>query len=223
MDTLDAGETNIFEREAVNWRLIVYPLAAVIAALLIGLGIYYYVLNERLTREASAQDALALAKTPDDFVKVADDFPGTTHATVALMSAADASYEKKDFAGAIKDYQRVTDDKDSDATLRDSAQLGLAASLAASGKVDDAIKAYMTVAERNGGSGFAPFAYNAVARIYEDKGDKDNERRVLAEAANLGTDSPFGQVAAQRLKALDQAAPTVITMPAATNAPAAKP
>jgi len=202
MATLESDERNIIERDAVNWRLIVYPILAVLVVLVGGFGIYYYQLNQRDQAETQARTALAAAKTPDDMVKVADDFPHTTQAALALLSAADASFSSKDYPTALKNYQRVTDTAETPAELRDSAQLGLASVQQADGKADDAVQSYLEVAQKGNQSPFAPVAYYQAARIYEDRKDKANETRVLQDAVRLGGDSLFVKQAASMLKAL---------------------
>src|ERR1700692_1989460 len=179
MATLASDESNILDAETINWRLIVYPLLAALIVVVGGFGYYFYLQNQREPLGGAARAALLQAKTPEEIVKVADQFPGTDHATLALLSAADGSFAKRDYAAAIQDYQRVVQAITTDPLLRDSAQLGLASSLEANGKGDDAINAYLEVARRGDKGPYAPFAYNAAARLYEERGDKDNERKIL--------------------------------------------
>jgi predicted negative regulator of RcsB-dependent stress response len=202
MAILTTDDRNIVEADALNWRYIVYPIVAIVVILLGGFGIYYYQLNQREVEETQARDALVQAKTPQAMVKVADQYPKTTQAAIALMSAADASFTTKDYSGAAQDYQRVASTKGTPSELRDSARLGLGASLAADGKSDDAIRAYLEVAQKRNHSAFSPAAYYAVAQIYAGRKDKDNEQRILQQTVQLGSDSPFVKEAAAQLKAL---------------------
>jgi tetratricopeptide (TPR) repeat protein len=121
----------------------------------------------------------------------------------------------------------VTDDG-----LRDSAQIGVAASLEANGKTDESINAFLVVANRGEKSPYAPFAYFSAARLYEEKGDKENERQILSQAASLDPDSPFVKQAQAKLNQLNAAnkptgpasVPTSIsTTPAAATAPTSTP
>ena len=218
MATVESDEANILDAETVNWRLIVYPILAALIVVVGGFGYYYYLLSQREQLEASARAALVAANTPAEWVKVADQFPGTDQGTLALLSAADGSFAKRDFAAAIQDYQRIIQGVTTDAELRDSAQLGLASTFEASGKIDDAIKAYLSVAERGAKTPYAPFAYSAAARLYEERVDKDNERKVLTEAASLDPDSTFVKQAQLKLKQLNAAPPSPIVPIPATNA-----
>jgi predicted negative regulator of RcsB-dependent stress response len=219
MAILQSDEANILDAEEFNWRLIVYPVLAVLVILVGGFGYYYYLQSQREQLEANARTALVAAKTPEELVKVADQFPGADQGTLALLSAADASFGKRDYATAIQDYQRIIQAEATDPELRDAAQLGLASAQEASNKIDDAISAYLAVAQHGAKSPFAPYAYSAVARLYDDRGEKDKERDILTQAASLDPDSPFVKQAQFKLKQLSPAQ-NPATVPAATAAPA---
>jgi predicted negative regulator of RcsB-dependent stress response len=221
MATLESDESNIFDAETINWRTIVYPILAILVVIVGVLGYYYYQQNQREELETSARAALVEAKTPEDLVKVADQYPGANQATLALVAAADASFAKRDFTGAIQDYQRVISNGSTDSELRDGAQIGLASAQEANGKVDDAIATYLLVAREGAKSPYAPFAYNAVAGLYDQRGDKDNERKILTEAASLDPDSPFVKQAQFKLKELTST-PITVPVPASAPAPSAK-
>lgn len=227
MATLQSDEANILDAETINWRLVVYPVLAVLLVGVGGFGYYYYLQNQREVRETSARAALVEAKTPEAWVKVADQFPGTDQGTLALLNAAGGSFAKRDYVVAIQDYQRVIQTVATQAELRESAQLGLASAQEANGKVDDAITTYLEVAQLGAQSPFAPFAYDAVARLYDERGDKEKEREILTEAASLDPDSPFVKQAQYKLKELAsiQSPPiiSVPTAPAPTSVPAPTP
>lgn len=213
MASLASDERNIVEAEEFNWRWVVYPILVVVAALLIGFGIYYYQLNQREQAEEAAATAISTAKTPADFDKIAATYPSTDQAAVALIRSAALSLAAKDYPAAQKSYQGVVDSKQAPAELRDTAQLGLAATQEASGKADDAIQTYLVVAQKGNQSAFAPVAYHQVAAIYASREDKANEEKTLQQAVRLGGDSSFVKQAAERLKAL-----TPEATPASTNA-----
>lgn len=205
MATLESDERNIVEANEINWRLIVYPVVGLIIVLLGGFGIYYSQLIHRMQQETQARTALLAAKTPEAMVKVADDFPKTTQATLALMSAADASFNNRDYPNALKAYQRVIDTSGTPAELHDSAQFGLASVQESSGKPDDAIKSYLEVAKKGHASPFAPAAYYQTSRIYDSRKDKAAEIRALQSAVSLGGDSVFVKQSAMLLKSLQPA------------------
>jgi predicted negative regulator of RcsB-dependent stress response len=224
MALLESDEANIIDAEAPNWRLIVYPILAVLVVVVGGFGYYYYQQNQRVETETAARAALVKATTPEEYLKVADQYPGTDQATLALLHAGDAALTKSDYTGALAAYRKVTENPAIDPVLHDSAELGAAAALEGSGSTDKAIIAFQDVAQRREKSPYAPYAYHCLARIYEQNGDKDNERQVLNAAAGLDADSPFTKQAQFKLKELTPAAQAPITVNAPTTpapAPAA--
>ncbi|HEY0257766.1 MAG TPA: tetratricopeptide repeat protein [Candidatus Methylacidiphilales bacterium] len=221
MATLGPDDSNILDAEAINWRLVVYPLVTVVVLVLGGFGYYYSVQSEREQRESQAGEAILQAKTPEQLVQVADKFPKTDQGTLALLTAGKDYFDKKDYDSSIKSFQRVVNTPDVDKVLRDSAQLGIASGLEADGKGDDAISAYLVVAHRGSDSLYAPFAYHAVSTIYEQRNDKVNEQKILTDTVSLRSDSPFVKMAQQRLKMLNEdkaQAPTTSKITDAINA-----
>ncbi len=222
MAILQTDESNLLDAETFNWRLIVYPILAAAVVVVGGFGYYFYLQSQREELESSARAALVAAKTPEDLVKVADQFPRADQGTIALLSAASGSFAKRDFAAAIQDYQRVVQTVTADSVLRDAAQIGLASAQEATGKVDDAINTYLLVAREGAKSPYAPYAYNAVATLYDQRNDKENERKILTEAASLDPDSPFVKEAQFKLKQLNPQSTITVPLPA-TPAPAPAP
>lgn len=219
MATLESDDSNIIDGESINLRLVVYPILAVLILVVGGFGYYYYHQYQRNILEAEARAALLQAKSPEALEAMADKYPGTDEATLALLSAAEFSYGKLDYAAAIKNYKRVIDSSSTAPLLRDSATLGLASSLDASGKVDDAIAAYLDLARRGNKTPYAPFAYNAAAQIYAQRNDSENERKILVEEAALDSNSVFVKQAQARLKELMPSAPISmpVSLPGATT------
>jgi predicted negative regulator of RcsB-dependent stress response len=204
-------ERNIMEGDPVNWRMIVYPILAGLVVLVAGFGIYYYQLNQREQAEEQAATALGDAKTPEDMAKVADQYPGTVQSGVALMRAAALLFDQGSFDVALKDYQSVVGMEKAPPELRDSAQLGIAATQEAAKQPDAAVESYLAVARKGNRSPFAPVAYHQAAQIYADRKDTANETQVFQQAVQLGGDSPFVKAAADQLKALAPAAAAIST------------
>jgi predicted negative regulator of RcsB-dependent stress response len=224
MATLQTDEANILDAETINWQIVVFPLLAVLIIAGIGFGYYYYQIEQREELEQSVRDTLVEAKTPEDMIKIAQQYPNTDQATLAWLSAADASFAKRDFDATIHDYQQVIATPKVAPDLADTAQLGLGSAFEAAGKPNDAIQAYMTVAGRGTASPFAPYAYCAAARIYEARGDKTNEELVLKQAASLDPDSNFVKQAQLKLKMLDiSTAPNAATPTPAAPSPSTAP
>ncbi len=61
-----------------------------------------------------------------------------------------------------------------------------------------------------------------MATLYDQRGDKDNERKILTEAATLDPDSPFVKEAQFKLKQLNPQSTITVPLPA-TPAPATPP
>ena len=139
MATDNPGDANILEGEAFNWRLIVFPVAALLILFLGGFAYYYHQLSEREELETNARTALVKAVTPEELLQVAEQFPGSDNGAQALASAGGAFFAKGDYAGSAKAYQRLLDNPAVTKDLREPAQLGLAAALEAQGRIDDAI------------------------------------------------------------------------------------
>ncbi len=222
MATLESDEANIFDAESVNWQVIVIPIVLAVLVALGGVAYYYYQQTQRDDLENKARAALVEAKTPEEFLKVADQYPSADQATLAVFSAANAAFTKRDFAGAISSYQRILSGSTASPQLRDSAQLGLASAQEAAGKPDDAIASYLVVGNEGAKSPFAPFAFNAVAQIYEQRNDKANETKTLTQLAALDPDSPFVKEAQFKLKELNTP-PMTVPVPAAAAPAAAAP
>jgi hypothetical protein len=205
MATSDTPDSNILDAEAVNWRLIVYPLLALFILLFGGAGLYFYLQGQREAQENAARQALLAATTPAALDEVADRYSGTTQAAIALLQAGNLAFDQKDYAAAQKNYQRAAATPDLNADVRDDAQLGLAAALDAAGSAAPAADAYLVVARQGRKSPYAPYAYDAAAQVDEQRNDKDAERRVLTEAASLGGDSAFTKQAQAKLHSLEAA------------------
>jgi tetratricopeptide (TPR) repeat protein len=219
MATLQTDEANIIDAEAFNWRLIVYPVLVVLIVGVGALGYYYYQQSQRDTAEAQARAALIQAKTPQDFLKVAADFPDTDQALLATLRAADASYDKQDYQGALDAYGKVLAMAGLGDEWHDTALLGTASAYEAMNNTDKAISAYLTVARRGLQSPFASYAYVCAARIYDQRGDKDNERQMLQAAAGLDPNSTFTRMAVEQFKQLQPTVPNPNPAPSANPAP----
>ena len=74
------------------------------------------------------------------------------------------------------------------------------------------------VGDEGAKSPYAPFAYFTAARLYEERGDKDNMRKTLTEAASLDPDSIFVKQAQMKLKQITAAEQPPVK-PAATLSP----
>ncbi len=220
MSTLQTDDPNIIDAEAVNWRLIVYPVLVVLVVGLGALGYYYYQQSTRDAAEADARAALLKATTPAEFLKVAEQYPNAPdQAMLAVFSAANASFAQRDYDGAQTAYRKIIDNPALGVQWHDSANLGIASCDEAKGDMDKALSEYLEVAHRGDASPFAPYAYTCVARIYEQRGDKTTELAILGQAAELDPGAPSTRRAIEQLKALTPQAPAM-PIPVQATAPA---
>jgi TolA-binding protein len=128
------------------------------------------------TRE-HADQALATAKTADDYRKVADTYPSTAAAGDALLLLADAQRKEGKFDDANATLKRFID-KHPKHSLLPGAYLALGANLEAQGKNDDALTNYKKVATTYPNSYAAPSAYLGQGRALEAQGKTDEARHV---------------------------------------------
>jgi predicted negative regulator of RcsB-dependent stress response len=221
MSTLQTDEANIIDAEEVNWQWVVLPLVLLLLVAAGGFGVYYYLQMQQDAAEAEARVALLKATTPAEFLKVAEQYPKTDQAMLATFSAANASFEARDYDGAQTAYHKIIDNPALGAQWRDSASIGIASCDEGKGDADKAISEYLEVARRGDASPFAAFAFNCVARIYDARGDKKTEGDILRQAAQLNPDSPSVRRAQQLSNELNPPAQQSMTFPVGNpNAPA---
>ena len=84
-----------------------------------------------------------------DFQKVIDDFGGTPAAKHAALKLANLYFATNDYEKAEQAFRKYADDYAIDEMSRLSALEGIAASLSASGKYQDAAKQYLEVARKD--------------------------------------------------------------------------
>src|SRR6201996_4950080 len=143
MSTLQTDEANIIDAEEVNWRWIVLPLVLVLLVAAGGLGIYYYLQVQQDAAETEARVALLKATTPAEFLKVAEQYPKTDQAMLAIFRATNASLGQRDYDGAQTAYRKIIDNPALGAQWRDSASLGIASCDEAKNDIDKAISEYL--------------------------------------------------------------------------------
>ena len=220
MSTLQTDEANIIDAEEVNWQWIVLPLVLMLLVAGGGFGVYYYLQMQQDAAEAEARTALIKATTPAEFLKVAEQYPKTDQAMLATFSAANASFDARDYDGAQTAYRKIIDNPVLGVQWRDSASIGIASCDEAKGDADKAINEYLEVARRGDASPFAAFAFNCVARIYDARGDKKTEGDILKQTAELTQDSPSARMAQQRSSELNPPAQSLSFPVGNPNAPA---
>lgn len=148
-------------------------------------------------RVGPASGAADSPSAPADFLKVADQFPGTKAAARAALLAANMFFSAGEYSEAQAQFQKfLTGNRGG--PLAPSAALGVAASLEASGKTDEAISAYQNFQLSYPRSPFVDSAKLSVARLFESKNQNEQALKIYEELISASATSPAGSEAAQR-------------------------
>ncbi len=190
----------------------------VIAAVVIG-GTYWFV-HSRAQRHVKASQALSELRTspgpnnapaakPQDFLKVAQDYPGTKAAARALLEAAGAYYIEGQYAESQKAFERLLREYP-ESPWRAEATLGIASTLEAQGKTPEAIAKYEEV-RKNPNAAVADEAKLNLARLYEKQGRQAEAVKMFDELVRAYPYSGLGAEAGMRMEQLTNANPALAT------------
>ena len=141
-------------------------------------------------KRVGSEEALAGAKTPEEFRKVISDWGNTPSAAIAHLRLADElrkASKPEEAATALKDFL----EKFPAHPLRAGAAHALAADLESAGKIDEALTAYQRLSSFGTKSAFAPLALIGQARVLNLQGKPDDARRALESVQQQFPDSPF--------------------------------
>jgi TolA-binding protein len=100
-----------------------------------------------------------------DFLKIADDFPGTTAASRALLIAGGILFDAGKFDDARAAFEKFMGQYSS-SPLANQALLGIASSLEAQGKIQEAASRYEDLRNHYGADSTASQVKSALARCY---------------------------------------------------------
>jgi predicted negative regulator of RcsB-dependent stress response len=216
-------------------------IAGLIAAIVIGFGVYIYSYNAD-QKELAASDALLKLRTsvggvdvtnppaPAEYLRVAEAYPGTSAAERAVLLAASALFTQGKYADAQTEFTKFLRDRPQ-SPFAASAAYGVAASEEAQGKADEALTGYQNLSVRYPNSSVLEDAKLATARLYEAKKQPEQALRVydeLLKSPGMGSASSEAMMRKEDLLArhpelaktnAPPAAPTVVVP--ATNAPVA--
>jgi len=195
-----------------------------IAVVVVGVGLAFYFVHQGQVQD-DANNALSKLlvrtspntpePTPENFMKVANDFPNTDAGKRALLLAASALFTEGKYDEARGYFQRFLQEH-ADSPFAGQAALGIAASMEAQGKLEDAINAYRNAADRYQTPNVAPQAKMAMARLYQSQGKLTDARDQLEQIVqNQNYGPPVASEARNQLEQLLMAHPEL--MP--TNAP----
>jgi len=223
-----------------NRRLLLWSLAGVLALIVAGYIFFWsrhhaeIAANEALLalRPRTAADEGQKSATPADFLRFAEEHGSSSATERALLLAAGELFRDAKYAEAQSAFQKALD-RDHRGPLAPTAALGIAASLDAQDKVDEAITAYQRVVSDFSGTPASARAKFALALIHETRNQPEQALRIYDE---LSTGRKFGRASMEAsvkrealLKLHPELAPktnVAVTLPpinviAGTNAPAA--
>lgn len=166
------------------------------AAVVVGFGIaaYRYSVDQK---EMAASDALLKLKAalntsenspPPEasaFLKIAEEYRGTSAAERAVLLAATALFTENKFAEAQAQFARFLRDF-GQSPFAATAAYGSAVTLEAEGKRDEALAAYQNLSVRYPNSSVLDDAKLAIARIYEAKNQPEQAYRIYDELVKGG-------------------------------------
>jgi tetratricopeptide (TPR) repeat protein len=169
----------------------------------------------------SQDDTISARGFADKLLAVANDHPGTAAALRAQLQAATALFSGGQYADAQAIFQKLVD-SNPDTFFKSSAILGLAASLEAQGKNDEARLAYQR-AESYAGTETSQVAKFALGRLNEQAGkftDALNYYGQVVGNNEIANEAGLRRVALQAKIAASKpapaaAAPTISAQPAA--------
>jgi predicted negative regulator of RcsB-dependent stress response len=175
-----------------------------VIAVVAGFGIYVwnYMAEQK---EVNASAALIRLKTSvnsqtnqspasaSEFLKVAQDNPGTAAAERALLLGATASFTEGKYADAQTEFNKLIQEHPGSQWVSEAAY-GVASSLEAQGKQDEAVTSYQRVITSYGNEPVANEARMALARIYEAKKQPDLALKQYDELTKPGSMSGMSRV-----------------------------
>jgi tetratricopeptide (TPR) repeat protein len=168
--------------EVNKMRVLYASVAAVLLIVVVAVFIQY-----QANKEAGASKALsevrvpfnpALPAPPDAAQKlldVANQHKGTKAAARALLMSGGLLFVEKDYARAMERFNALVQNYPESPWVAE-ANLGIAASLEAQGKLDDAIKKYADIRNRHSTSTIVDDAKLALARLYEKSNPQESWR-----------------------------------------------
>lgn len=192
-----------------------------------GVIVSYYVWSQG-EKEVSAGEALSDAMaaalpgggqvdSADAYLKVATAHPGTSAGARALLAAAVDLFRQGKYAEAQVQFQKFNRDYP-DSPFRSQAMLGVAASLDALAKPEEAARAYKALIDRHPGAAVVPQAKFALARIYESQNKLDAARSLYEDIAHAQGYSSLGNEAGIKVEELRSKLPATGSAPAASPA-----
>jgi predicted negative regulator of RcsB-dependent stress response len=210
--------------EANRKRLIIAGVAAVVIFF-----VWFYFSSQRQQAELAAGQAytefqlnqpptLPAQQVADGYLQIANKYAGTLAGQRARLQAAGILFGAGRYAEAQAQFQSFLAAANG-SPLAASAQAGIAASLEAQGKLDDALAAYRKVASGYPDSIDAIQAKFAQGRVLESQGKLSDAVNAYQDVVRSPLAGTFASEAGQRI-ALIQTKLAAVKTNATTNAPA---
>ena len=177
----------------------------IIVVALIGVAVWGAFLFMDYRRRTGSEEALANAKTADDWRKVGADWSGTPAAGTAGIELAEALRKEgkpAEAAQALREFLA----KYPVHPMRVAAAHALAASLETAGKYDEALVAYQQFGAAHGRSAFAPLAFIGQARVLIALNRTEEAQKALESVEQKFPGNPFLHDARTLLEEIKNAA-----------------
>lgn len=209
----------------IHWR----KLLGGFVVFLVVVGAIFLWRHFRAEREAAANAALlslrssemesdstTVAAGPGDFLKVAEEFSGTTAEVRARLLAAGLLFQEGRYADAQSQFEQVLS-RAGGHPLVSQAAFGVAACLDGLDRVDQAASRYQEVIQRFPNESVAGQAKLALARLEESRGQAAAALRLYDELLRDRDQGPFSQQAGQQrdvlLRRHPELAPADVAVP----------
>ena len=165
-----------------------------VAAIFVG----YHMWDERAREQASLAYGLAKLASPDGrgeaaeaaFQKVADDYPRSRPGLLARLQLAALLRERKEYQGALTQYELVAKSSVSSESDKELAKRGTASVLMLEGACNEAISIWDSIIKK--GSVFtSEDLYISIANCQEILGRTEDARKTYEELIKKHPESPF--------------------------------
>jgi len=161
---------------------------AIIVLLVVIVAVAFYMWNKTDSEKKASNALLALPSgqfrtapaTPDDLLKVSNEYSNTKAAERAAILAAGALFSKGQYAEAKAQFEKFLSDHPS-SDLKGQAAYGLATSLEAQGNADAAIAKYREVSTEFKDQNVAFQSKLAMARIYEAQNKPEEALKIYSD------------------------------------------
>jgi len=224
----DAAQLPVFDRLEI-WlgknRTQALTGVTIVIALALIVGFYLWYKGEKETNASEALTSISLPTGPaprtdaaDAYLKVAAAYPKSSAAARAVLLAGATFFTEGKYDKAKAQFEKFVRDY-REPTFMGEALLGIAASLDAQNKTEEAIRAYKDLTEHHSGDPAVPQAKFALARLYEAQGKPEMARTLFEDVARSEPYCSLGSEAGMRLEELKMKHPQLFAPPPTTMTP----